>query len=244
VRPNTRRADSGLAGLQTRRAGSAGVENVVSQPVRLIISPVNNQLKTTEEFIIDLKQGRNSEDSFRVVFERHYAQVYRFLRRKGLEPDDCRDLSQEIFLSVYKKLGDLRQESQFESWLYKIALNAYRSRIEQRFAKKRAANLVPLEQEVRGTDGFYTVGARTIDPRANPMEATLEKERLEMLREALHQLPEQMRRCTQLRVLNELSYQEIASVMDISINTVKAHLHQAQKVLREKLRPYFGEVQT
>ena len=205
---------------------------------------MNNLSSTIQDSIIDLKAGRNAEDNFSVVFECYYAQIHRFLRRKGLEPDDCRDLTQEIFLSAYRKLGDLRETSQFEAWLYKIALNAFRNRIEQKNAKKRFANLVPLEEDVKGTDDSYSSSRSTIDPRANPMEATLEKERLDKLREALHQLPAQMRACTHLRVVNELSYPEIASVMGISINTVKAHLHKAQKALREKLRPYFGEVET
>jgi RNA polymerase sigma-70 factor (ECF subfamily) len=205
---------------------------------------VNNLSSTIQDAITDLKSGRSVEDNFCVVFESYYAQIHRFLRRKGLEPDDCRDLSQEIFLSAYRKLGDLRETSQFEAWLYKIALNAYRNRIEQKNAKKRFANLVPLEEDLKDTDHFHTSGMSTIDPRANPMEATLEKERLDKLREALHQLPAQMRACTHLRVVNELSYPEIASAMGISINTVKAHLHKAQKALREKLRPYFGELET
>jgi DNA-directed RNA polymerase specialized sigma24 family protein len=52
-----------------------------------------------------------------------------------------------------------------------------------------------------------------------------------------------MRRCTELRVLYDLSYSEIAGLMKISINTVKAHLHHAKKELRERLKPYFGEVE-
>ena len=209
-----------------------------------MISPLNKQPDATEELIVELKAGKNAQENFRVVFETYYGQIHRFLRRKGLHPDDCRDLTQEVFLSAYRKLGDLREPSQFEAWLYKIALNTYRNRIEQNSAKKRFANLVPIEEEISGLEDSYSACAASIDPRGNPMEATLEKERLDILREALHQLPAQMRHCTQLRVLNELSYPEIASEMGISINTVKAHLHKAQKVLREKLRAYFGEVET
>jgi RNA polymerase sigma-70 factor, ECF subfamily len=59
----------------------------------------------------------------------------------------------------------------------------------------------------------------------------------------MRQLPEQMRRCTELRVIHDFSYKEIAELMEISINTVKAHLHQAKKELSERLKPYFGEVE-
>jgi RNA polymerase sigma-70 factor (ECF subfamily) len=55
-------------------------------------------------------------------------------------------------------------------------------------------------------------------------------------------LPTQMRRCVQFRAVEDLSYQEIASIMGLSQNTVKAHLYQARKILRDKLEPFFREV--
>ena len=70
----------------------------------------------------------------------------------------------------------------------------------------------------------------------------LQKEKLEKLHEALVHLPKQMRHCAQLRVVHEMSYAEIADLMGISVNTVKAHLHQAQKALRAQLSSYFEEI--
>jgi RNA polymerase sigma-70 factor (ECF subfamily) len=74
------------------------------------------------------------------------------------------------------------------------------------------------------------------------MEALLEKEKLERLQSALTELPEQMQRCVRLRVAEDRSYQEIADSLGVSINTVKAHLRQARIALRERLAPYFAEV--
>ena len=205
---------------------------------------MNSQFRTTEECILQLQRGKNTEEIFRHLFETYYTQIHNFLRRKGLSPDDCRDLTQEVFLSVYRNLDDLRDCSNFEAWLFKIALNAYRNRIERSLAGKRAAQLVSMDAGLLDREEQCAPSAVAIDPGSNPMEATLERERLDKLREAVHQLPDQMRRCTQLRVLNDLSYQEIASVLGISINTVKTQLHRAQRVLRDKLRPYFGEMET
>ncbi|MCI0388684.1 MAG: sigma-70 family RNA polymerase sigma factor [Acidobacteria bacterium] len=204
---------------------------------------IDKPSRTTEEIVKELKQGRDCEENFRLLFERYYGQIHRFFLRKGMTPEDSRELTQETFFSVYKGLRHLRQESQFESWLYKIALNTYRSEIEQRQAKKRDVRLVPLEEEASPSEETRPTVVQAIDPGASPEKVTLEKEKLEKLHEAVRQLPEQMRRCTLLRVVNELSHQEIASIMGISVGTVKAHLHQARKVLREKLSPYFGEVE-
>jgi RNA polymerase sigma-70 factor (ECF subfamily) len=71
----------------------------------------------------------------------------------------------------------------------------------------------------------------------------MEKQKQQMLYEAMRELPEQMRRCVELRVIHDLSYEEIAKVMGISTGAVKAHLNKAKKKLGERLRPYFGEIE-
>jgi len=193
------------------------------------------------EVIREIKQGLNVEANFRWLFDRHYAQILRFFRRKGFEPEACRDLTQDTFVSVYKGLKDLRQEEQFESWLFAIAHNVWCSLIENRAAQKRSATVLSLDG-AGDNDDQLPIAARLADPGADPLTVALEKEKLEKLREALVHLPQQMRHCAQLRVVHDLSYAEIAAVMGISVNTVKAHLHQAQKALRTQLSSYFEEI--
>jgi RNA polymerase sigma-70 factor (ECF subfamily) len=185
--------------------------------------------------------GDEAEQRFRSLFERYYGQVNRFFRRKGMDPEEARDLAQEVFLNVYKGLSGLRQEAQFQSWLFTISGNVYKNELERRGARKRASVHVPLEGA--SEDGETPSPASlAVDPRPRPMEALLEKEKLERLRRALTELPEQMQRCVRLRVAEDRSYQEIADSLGVSINTVKAHLRQARIALRNRLAPYFAEV--
>jgi RNA polymerase sigma-70 factor, ECF subfamily len=193
------------------------------------------------EVIREIKQGLNFEANCRWLFERHYAQILRFFRRKGFDTEACRDLTQDTFISVYKGLKDLRQEEQFESWLFAIAHNVWCSLIESRTAQKRSATVLSLDGEDESGDRL-PIAARLAEQRADPLTEALEREKLEKLREALLHLPQQMRYCAQLRVVHDLSYAEIAALMGISVNTVKAHLHQAQKALRTQLSAYFEEI--
>ena len=200
--------------------------------------------KKTEELAREIKRGVNVEENFRQLFERRYAQIRRFFQRKGFSPEDSHELTQETFLSVYKGLKDFRQESSFDNWMFSIAENIWRSELERRKARKRDAPLVSLDQDAASeTDDFSPLAARIADRSPDQLDRTLEKEKLQKLHEAMRQLPEQMRRCTELRVIHDFSYKEIAELMEISINTVKAHLHQAKKELSERLKPYFGEVE-
>jgi RNA polymerase sigma factor (sigma-70 family) len=202
---------------------------------------VSNLIPTTEELIINFIGGRDREEHFRLLFERFYDRIYRFLRRKGLSTEDCADLTQDVFFSIYKELESLRDISLFEHWMYKIAVNIYRAHIERRMAQKRSGQTISLEGEESYANELNKRALYNTDRYIDAMKITLEKERMEKFCEAMRQLPEQMRRCAQLRIIDELSYQEIASTMGISVNTVKAHLHQAQKILKEKLRAYTGE---
>jgi RNA polymerase sigma-70 factor (ECF subfamily) len=199
--------------------------------------------KTTEELAREIKQGLNVEEGFRQLFERRYAQVRRFFRRKGFSPEDSYELTQETFLSVYKGLNDFRQESSFESWMFSIAENIWRSELGRRKAKKRDAPLISLDQETASeTEDLPSLAERIVDPKPDQLNRAIEKEKSQKLNEAMQQLPENMRLCMELRIVHGLPYKEIAELMGIEINTVKAHLHQAKKRLDKNLRPYFGEV--
>jgi len=203
---------------------------------------VDRTERDSVELIREIKQGLNVEDNFHWLFQRHYAQILRFFRRKGFDPEDCRDLTQETFVSVFKGLGDLRQEEQFESWLFAIAHNIWCSAVEKRSARKRSATVLSLDNGGE-TDDRFSLAERIPDERTDPLGIALEHERLEKLQRAMRHLPQQMNRCIQLRVVHELSHAEIATVMGISVNTVKAHLHQARNVLRKQLSSYFEEIE-
>lgn len=203
---------------------------------------VNFPDRDSVELIREIKQGLNVEDNFHLLFDRHHSRILRFFRRKGFDPEDCRDLTQETFISVYKGLKDLRQEQQFEGWLFAIAHNVWCSLIESRTAQKRSVTLLSLDWQSE-SDDRPPLAARLADSSPDPFTIALEKEKLEKLREALQHLPQQMRRCAQLRVGQDLSYAEIAVLMGLSVNTVKAHLHQAQKALRTQLSSYFEEIE-
>ncbi|HXF05039.1 MAG TPA: RNA polymerase sigma factor [Blastocatellia bacterium] len=199
--------------------------------------------KANEAILRELGQGLNVQENFRLLFERYYGPIYRFFRRKGMSPEDARDLTQEVFFSVYRGMGELRESARFEKWLYRIAKNTYINEMERRGAKKRTAAEISLE-EIQASTPESPFGAPSgAVATADPMETVLENEKLNKLREAIEQLPVQMRRCVYLRLVKEQSVQEIATILGISVNTVKAHLHQARKTLRERLSALFGEVE-
>ena len=199
--------------------------------------------KPTEEIILELREGLYREANYKLLFERYHDQVYRFFLRKGMSREDCLDLTQEVFIAVHRGLQGLRDETQFHIWLFKIVRNTFRNEIERRQAKKRAGHILPLEDKSGRSNEARLGATQTTDLKISPMDALLQKERQEKLAKAVAGLPPQMQRCVRLRVLKGLSIADIAAVMRITENTVKAHLHQARKALKDEMGQHFTENQ-
>jgi RNA polymerase sigma-70 factor, ECF subfamily len=194
---------------------------------------MSNGGRELEEIVADIQRGCDAEANFRILFERYHGAVYRFFQRKGLRDEDCRDLAQEVFLAAHRSLPQLREPSTFPTWLYRIAGNIFARDLERRYAKKRGRDSGEEIEFERVPD----------ESRPGPLDALLDREKLAKLTEAVSSLPKQMRRCVQLRVADGSSYEEIATVMGISVNTVKVQLHRARQDLTEKMSGYFRRVE-
>jgi len=179
-------------------------------------------------------RGQGFMDTPEDLFNRYYRPVVCFFLRKGFQLEESRDLAQDTFLRVFNKWESFRGESSAETWIFQIAANLYKNRLRGNATQKRDADEVPLEneraadmvQDRNGEDGLGTM---------------LTQERAKKLREAMADLPPQMRQAVYLRVAGDMKYREIADVMHVSIETVKAHLYQARQHLRDRLSDYFTD---
>lgn len=175
------------------------------------------------------KGGEEPRPRFEKLFERYSRPVSFFFARRGFSRDECRDLTQETFLGVCRGIERFRGGTDVEKWLYTIAINVWRNEVRRRSTEKRAAKEVSLDK-ILGT-------AKEIEGRqdVDPLKAVLVEERHDLLHQAIRELPDQMRQCLILRIDQQLKYGEIATVMRISINTVKSQLFQAREKLRTRL---------
>jgi RNA polymerase sigma-70 factor (ECF subfamily) len=152
--------------------------------------------------------------------------------------DEAVDLSQEVFLQVYRKLASFRRDSALRTWIYRIVFTRAKNR--QRWWKRRISEMtaVPLDQAEanprRNGNRFLT--PRSAD-RIAPDEALERKERSEILRRAIERLPFDQRTILLLKEIEGLSYEEIATTLDLPLGTVKSRLARARKSLRDMLDP-------
>jgi RNA polymerase sigma-70 factor (ECF subfamily) len=187
--------------------------------------------------IAELRAGVRIEVNSRRIFERYYPWVRRFFGRRGYSIQDREDLAQETLSRVFQQIATYRNEGSFNSWLFAVAANLDRNQRRHRHREKRDGLEVPI-------DGPAEDGLPLREPPTTEIsqdQEAYQRERREALARAVKTLPPQMRQVLALRIDQDLKYREIATVLQISIETVKAHLFQARQRLRAELGEDYGE---
>jgi RNA polymerase sigma factor (sigma-70 family) len=179
-----------------------------------------------------LQAGTASERDQERLFKRFYPRAYGNFRRRGFAPEDAEDLAQETLVQAFEKIADLRQPEQFGNWLFSISVNIFRNELRRRSRHKADAPALSIDAAI-DQEGAPAIALEDDAPR--PDDELLDKEQRQLLRRVIDQLPPQMRQCVKLRFEQGLKYRQIAAVLKISIDTVKAHLSQARKRLTDKM---------
>jgi RNA polymerase sigma factor (sigma-70 family) len=158
--------------------------------------------------------------AFRTLMQRYQAQVYRTIRRIVLDHQDADDLTQEVFVRVWHKLADFREEARLSTWLYRIAVNEGLSFLRS----KRRVTWLPLGE---ATEHLMAKMDTALLPDADEIERRFQA--------ALIRLPERQRMVFQLRYYDEMKYEDMARVLDLSEGALKASYHHALKKMERYL---------
>jgi RNA polymerase sigma-70 factor (ECF subfamily) len=175
--------------------------------------------------------ARGDTSAFEQVIERHQALVAGTAARMLGSNSDVEDIAQQVFIRVWKSARRYVPRAKFTTWLLKITRNLVFN--ELRRAKRRAQ--VPLQSDP-GIEEFPLKDETNPAPDA----ALLEDELQRAIEEAIMQLPESQRMALVLRRYEQLSYEEIAEVLDLSVPAVKSVLFRARTELRSRLNKYLG----
>lgn len=193
-------------------------------------TPAEERREKVAQIVREFQAQDGSQAAYRQLFDAYYRPIQGFFRRKGHSAEEALDLTQETFLGIYRGLKDLRDEKRFEGWLYQVATTTHLKKLRSDSTAKRTGYEVPHDET-----GMVYEAARS---PASQLSGVLESERREIMREAIRSLPAQMRRCLTLRIYEDMSYREIAILMKLKIDTVKAHLFQARAKLKRQLENY------
>jgi len=158
------------------------------------------------------------------LFDRHYAAAGRFIFQLGHDftREDAEEICQEVFLSVIKNLDSFHGESQFQTWLFRIAANRARDYRERQHAAKRGGGQTPISLQAEDPESGLTLDPPSMAPA--PDATLMSAEQAALVHEAVAQLDEPCREVIQLRYFAELSYDEISRALKLNPKTVSSRL--------------------
>lgn len=197
----------------------------------LKVKSINGMGKSDHILIRELRNGE--EKAFRELVEVYQNKVFNTCVSFVKNPDDADDLSQEVFIEVYNSIDKFREESKLSTWIYRIAVNKSLEYIRKMKRKKRFRFLSG------GGDRDKLVKAEELDFN-HPGILIENKEKAAILFQAVEKLPENQRIAFTLHKLEDLSYEQIAEVMNKSISSVESLMHRARINLRKKLIHYYS----
>jgi RNA polymerase sigma-70 factor (ECF subfamily) len=185
--------------------------------------------------IAELRAG--SEEAFSWLIARYHHPIYSLLARTVHDSSDAADLTQEVFVKVFRGVGSFHGESSLRTWIYRIALREASN--QRRWWIRHKRQEVPIEQEF--TDGGSGTPTRLkdtlVDSGESPFEMAVHAENRARVEVALRQVPEPFRTTLILRDIEGFVYEEVAEIQGVNLGTVKSRLVRGRACLKALLMP-------
>ncbi len=174
-------------------------------------------------------------EAIRAIIKTHNQRLYRLVRAIVQNNADAEDVLQEAYLKAFANLESFRREASLSTWMSRIALNTAMMRLRAQKRLKRAATMVgSAEAEIIP----FPLSSSTADPE----HVMAQRQLLYLVEEATDALPEAFRLVFVARIIEGLSVEETAALLDLPVATVKTRLHRARKLIRTSLEKQIGPV--
>lgn len=177
-------------------------------------------MQADQELIIQFQQSENKEAPFTILLKKYQKKVYYQVKRMGIDHADADDIAQQVWIKVWHKLAGFKMESEFGTWVFRIAYNETLNFIQKnkRMSTKIIGNIDELESHFSGTD----------QPKSSEINIVLER--------AVKQLPDKQRIVFMLRYFEAYSYEKIGEIMETTVGGAKANFHQAVKKIESFIK--------
>jgi RNA polymerase sigma-70 factor (ECF subfamily) len=198
----------------------AYINETISPPmIQNLATRLNVQEHSDEEIIARVLQG--DKELFRTLITRHKDKVRNLVYLTIGNADNVDDISQEVFIKVYRKLDRFKGDSKFTTWLYRITVNHCKDELR----KYKVRKVFDVFDRTKHEDLRSTNSAENFDTK-------------DRVRLALSKLPEKLRIPIVLKDIEGFGYQEIAEMLDCELGTIKSRIFRARESLRAMLQPY------
>lgn len=172
------------------------------------------------EILLKFADERTRSEAFNLLLRKYQQKIYWHIRRLVINHDDADDIAQDVFIKVWKSLGNFRNNSQLYTWLYRIATNECLTFLN----KKKHQNNIPLDEVAYDLADSLAEGSYFNGDRAQMK-----------LQQALLTLPEKQRLVFNMKYFDDLKYEEISEILGTSVGGLKASFHFAVKKIEDYL---------
>ncbi len=186
--------------------------------------------------LVELKAG--SEEAFASLIAQYHQPVYSLVARTIRNPADAPDLTQEIFLKVFRGIRGFNGDSSLRTWIYRIAIHEASN--QRRWWRRHCEKDVPLEADsfTHSEDGETLSLLETLASRGDsPFDLAAQAELRAQVEVHLREVPEPYRTAVVLRDIEGFAYEEIAEILGVQLGTVKSRLMRGRGFLKERLAP-------
>jgi RNA polymerase sigma-70 factor, ECF subfamily len=191
-------------------------------------------LQSEEAALVEeLRAG--SEEAFAWLIARYHQPIFSLLARTVRDRADAADLTQEVFVKVFRGVSGFHGESSLRTWIYRIALREASN--QRRWWVRHKQQEVPIEQEIAESESGTPVRLKDllVDPGESPFDAAAQAETRERVEYALSQVPEPYRTTLILRDIEGFVYEEVAEMQGVNLGTVKSRLVRGRAFLKTLL---------
>jgi len=191
-------------------------------------------LQSEESALIEELQA-GSEDAFAWLIAHYHQPIYSLLSRTVRDRADAADLTQEVFVKIFRGIGGFHGQSSLRTWIYRIALREASN--ERRWWMRHKQQEIPIEQEMKqGERGsLVRVQDMLVDPAESPFDMAVRQENRARVEQALRQVPEPFRTTLILRDIEGFVYEEVAAMQGVNLGTVKSRLVRGRAYLKALL---------
>lgn len=189
----------------------------------------------TEETALIAELQAGSEDAFSWLITRYHQPIYSLLARTIRDPADAADLTQDVFVKIFRGIGSFQGDSSLRTWIYRIALHEGLN--QRRWWRRHKQQEVTIEMETLDCESGEPTRLKEmlVDQGDSPFESALHNETRERVEAALRLVPEPYRMTMILRDIEGFVYEEVAAMLDVNVGTVKSRLARGRACLRQLL---------
>jgi RNA polymerase sigma-70 factor (ECF subfamily) len=187
----------------------------------------------TDHALVERVQ-KGDKRAFDLLVRKYQHKVVGVISRYNSDWSECQDVAQETFIRAYRAIAAFRGDSQFYTWIYKIATNTAKNHLVSQGRR-------PPTDDIAIDDAVLLDGGTRLKDGATPERELMRQEIEQTVFDTVEQLPEDLKIAITLREVDGLSYEEIAETMNCPIGTVRSRIFRARDAIDQKLRPLLGD---